>query len=264
MLISDYSELFLPQPIYLVALLITLCVAAFRSPPNCALHRWRWASLALALWSWAFSAPAVASLVLAQLEGPRNSTSRVQAASANRSDNGAVIVLSSGQLWGSDDLRQVRLDEHGWERLYEGVLLWRTVGGRLVFAGGPPARLTDSGDSMASLMSKIARDLGVPNDALATAAASTNTYEELVTAKSLLRDRSGPVWLVTSAVHMPRALAIVQRLGISVHPYPVDFRQLDGPSAWAWLPHNGGPRLFELALHELIGLAVYRLRGWAD
>lgn len=264
MLIADFSELLLPQPIYLVALLIALCVAAFRAAPTRALHRWRWASLALALWAWAFSAPAVASLVLAQLEGPRNSTSRVQPAISNRSDNGAVIVLSSGQLWGSDDRREVRLDEHGWERLYEGVLVWRTVGGRLVFAGGPPAGPNDRGDSMARLMSNIARDLGVPNEALATAASSTNTYEELVAANSLVRDRSGPVWLVTSAVHMPRALAIAQKLGMDVRPYPVDFRQLDAPSAWAWLPHNGGPRLFELALHELIGLAAYRLRGWAD
>ena len=62
---------------------------------------------------------------------------------------------------------------------------------------------------------------------------------------------------------MGLALAVCRSLGLSVTPYPVDFRQIRNPTWLAWLPSNDGPELFVLALHEVMGRLVYRLRGWA-
>jgi uncharacterized SAM-binding protein YcdF (DUF218 family) len=84
-----------------------------------------------------------------------------------------------------------------------------------------------------------------------------------MSALDTLRAHKGTVWLVTSALHMPRSLAIARSLGIKVRAYPCDFRTLEHPTWRAWLPDHGGPLLWYDALHELVGLAWYRLRGWA-
>jgi uncharacterized SAM-binding protein YcdF (DUF218 family) len=72
------------------------------------------------------------------------------------------------------------------------------------------------------------------------------------------------VMLVTSAFHMPRAMACMRAAGVAAIPYPVD-RQ-------AWLAEtltgtfsadfSGNLMLVDLALHEYVGLVYYRLRGW--
>lgn len=250
---SSASEIFLPTTLHLIALLALLALAAFHAAPATRLHRFRAALVAVFVTAWLLASPGAANLLLRTLEGP---PVEQQAAPGAATD---IIVLSSGQLWSDDGTRLIRLDEHGWERLYGGLRLRDRVQGRLVFSGGPDGR---TGDSMAATMRRIAGEFGVPAEAIAASAVGVNTYEELKEAQRLVAP-GARVWLVTSAVHMPRALAVCRALDLMVTPYPVDFRQIRNPGWRAWLPSNGGPELFSLALHEVIGNVVYRLRGWA-
>jgi uncharacterized SAM-binding protein YcdF (DUF218 family) len=61
---------------------------------------------------------------------------------------------------------------------------------------------------------------------------------------------------------MPRAVACFRRAGIEPIPYPVDYNLIrptrEAPSGLAQL------QLVDLALHEWIGLAYYRLAGRID
>ncbi|MDO4905319.1 MAG: ElyC/SanA/YdcF family protein [Lautropia sp.] len=72
------------------------------------------------------------------------------------------------------------------------------------------------------------------------------------------------VVLVTSALHMERTRATARQLGFDPLPIRCDYRQIGSPGWRAWLPNNGAPWRFRLALHETVGLWVYRLRGWAQ
>ena len=66
--------------------------------------------------------------------------------------------------------------------------------------------------------------------------------------------------LVTSAYHMPRAMGLFAKAGFSVRAYPVDYRSLGGGRDWRLNPDPArGLRLFDLAVHEWIGLVAYRL-----
>lgn len=57
-----------------------------------------------------------------------------------------------------------------------------------------------------------------------------STYEEGLLALERLSPRSGETWLlVTSAMHMPRALAVFRTLGWNLTPYPVDYRTAGKP-----------------------------------
>ena len=91
-----------------------------------------------------------------------------------------------------------------------------------------------------------------------------NTYENILFTKALVKPRPREVWLlVTSAIHMPRAMAIARKLDWPMLPWASDYMTA---------PH-GAPVDFDIAgnlsnldfaVHEGIGLLVYRLTGKAS
>ena len=127
----------------------------------------------------------------------------------------------------------------------------------MVFTGGPPG---DPSQSIAAASSRIAQDMGVPVSATVLASEAWNTEQELHAIQLRLKDHGGPIYLVTSAVHMPRALAIAKSVGLPVTPYPVGFRQIAHHSWRTWLPSNSTLERAGAVLHEWVGLWVYRIK----
>ncbi|MCM5680339.1 YdcF family protein [Schlegelella sp. S2-27] len=257
MFINALIELLLPMTFYFVVGLLALTALSFRPRCGPALRRWRPGLLGLTLWAWVCSTPAVGNLLIRHLEGPI----AVAPLAVARDPQALVIVLGSGQMWTPDRTHSVQLDQDGWQRLHEGVELWRRTGGSMLFTGGPPG---DDDRSIAAEMGRVAQRLGVPADAILYSPRSRTTYEDLMQVQAEIHRHRGAVWLVTSAVHMRRATAVAARLGLAVQPYPVAYRQIVNPTWRAWLPHNGGPDRFATALHEIVGLWTYRLRGQAE
>lgn len=70
------------------------------------------------------------------------------------------------------------------------------------------------------------------------------------------------VLLVTSGFHMPRAMACMRTAGVDAIPYAVD-RQTIGRSFVASFSSDFADNIVrtDLALHEIVGLAYYRLTG---
>src|SRR5690606_27632940 len=107
--------------------------------------------------------------------------------------------------------------------------------------------------------------LGVPAEAITTGTTSRNTYENAIEARTMM---SGPpfepVLLVTSAAHMPRALAVFRAAGIPADPAPCDFRSKDNAGDYVldWLPQAGAFAMTSAALREWMGYYVYQWRGW--
>lgn len=89
-----------------------------------------------------------------------------------------------------------------------------------------------------------------------------STYEEALLAIERLDPQPGERWLlVTSALHMPRALGTFATLGWTLVPYPVDYRST--PSR-PWRPLTGvGTRLEALdrVVREWGALWIYRRSG---
>src|SRR5262245_47255579 len=77
-----------------------------------------------------------------------------------------------------------------------------------------------------------------------------NTYENAVLSKATAHPSSGERWLlITSAAHMPRAIATFYRQGFAVDPWPM------------WNLDAYQPRPMPVARHEWLGLAAYWLLG---
>lgn len=106
---------------------------------------------------------------------------------------------------------------------------------------------------------------GVPSSALLTETESINTYENAVYSKLML-DRRGlkTVLLVTSAMHMPRALATLRSAGIDATPAVTDFEAgASGSSTLsAWVASPGALEVTTRVIKEYVAFLVYRYRGW--
>ena len=90
---------------------------------------------------------------------------------------------------------------------------------------------------------------------------STNTYADAVDSAAFPGVNVEQPWLlVTSASHMPRALATFRKVGWNVTPYPVDYRT--GPRIpWTQYSLAEGSTQWRMVLHEYIGIVSYRVEG---
>jgi len=102
---------------------------------------------------------------------------------------------------------------------------------------------------------------GVPSGQIIAEVTARTTREQAIAVAKLVRARElGPIVLVASAIHMPRALGAFRAAGLSVVPSPSATRQIAGlPRYW---PAYDGLRLSREAMYEHAALAYYRWRGW--
>jgi uncharacterized SAM-binding protein YcdF (DUF218 family) len=73
--------------------------------------------------------------------------------------------------------------------------------------------------------------------------------------------------LVTSATHLPRAMAMFKKAGMNPLPAPTDYLAADQPVGMGHvlglIPHAAAGLMIERALHEYLGLFWAKLRGQA-
>ena len=141
-------------------------------------------------------------------------------------------------------------------------LMRRFPNARLVFSGGSAAL---SGDKVteAEIVKRFWREVGLDQGQVVYEDRSRNTYENALFSRELVEPKAGERWLlITSAMHMPRAVGIFRQVGFPITPYPVDYRT-DGRIWSLGLVKSSaqGVSTADLAAHEWIGLLAYRLTG---
>jgi uncharacterized SAM-binding protein YcdF (DUF218 family) len=173
-----------------------------------------------------------------------------------------VIVLGgsteSSYVWEGHD--QPALNSAA-ERLTAALpLLRREPRLLLLYTGGEGEWLAD-GPSEAERARRFYAQQGVPSERLLLESRSRNTHENALFSATLPGvDRTRPWLLITSAWHMPRALGTFKQVGWNVTPWPPDYRTgLATP--WHQYSLSQGAAKWQLALHELVGWAAYRLSG---
>jgi uncharacterized SAM-binding protein YcdF (DUF218 family) len=119
-----------------------------------------------------------------------------------------------------------------------------------------------NGEHYPETMQKILESDGVPAGMIWTEASSRSTRENAFYGVQILKMHGvSRIALVTEAVSMPRAVASFKKLGIEVVPAPSRFIVFKGELSdfipnWQAIDANAD------TLHEYVGLAWYRLRGW--
>lgn len=131
---------------------------------------------------------------------------------------------------------------------------------RLVFTGGTSDLI--GGVPEASAMPVALRAVGFDPGRVDFEGRSRNTHENAVFTYDLVKPKPGETWvLITSAVHMPRAVATFRKTGFSVVPYPVDFQV---KTSGYQLRFDDGFEDLVGPAKEIIGLVAYRILGYSD
>lgn len=120
----------------------------------------------------------------------------------------------------------------------------------LVVSGGPRRR---GRPSAAPVMRELAERLGVARERIVVEERSSRTSENAREVARVLGSDARAVLLVTSALHMRRAVLCFRRHGVDAAPAPV-------PNVPGEDPERA--TIVGQTLHELIGLAYYRFAGW--
>lgn len=130
---------------------------------------------------------------------------------------------------------------------------------RLLLSGGASDLLSSEPATESSLARDLLVSMGLPAERIELEERSRNTCENAAESKRVAQPASSERWLlVTSASHMPRAVACFRAVDFAVVPNPVDYRTR---GADLWRPAASiaaGLTASDLAAHEWIGLIMYR------
>ena len=170
----------------------------------------------------------------------------------------AIVVLGGGieaegkfGRWG--DLNEAS------DRILLGAELWHSKKApRIIVSGGG----TQGPISEAARMRDVLIRLGIPTDAIMLENASLTTQENAKKVAQLTGVSGQHILLVTSSLHMRRALALFTTQGFTVTAAPADHRVHKYPHAIpGWMPTVEHMTTSTAAIHEWVGFWVYDLLG---
>ncbi|UEX77451.1 ElyC/SanA/YdcF family protein [Spiribacter halobius] len=238
----------MPLPLILLGLVLGLGLAALTRWRRCGLAITAAGTLALALLSWW----PVADRVIGPLESAYPALAPEELPEAVP----AVIVLGAGSVWAPELPVTSRLSATAVRRLTEGVRLWRER---------PEARFVVSGWGAerpeAELAAGLLQALGLPAETIHALPRPRNTEAEAMAYAAL--ELPGRPVLVTSAAHMPRAVAAFRAQGIEPIPAPTDHRAVRRGFHFPrdFTPQARDLETSERAWHEYLGRSWAWVRG---
>jgi len=103
----------------------------------------------------------------------------------------------------------------------------------------------------------ILEELGIPKNDIIVHSKPKDTKEEALKTKKLLGTK--PFILVTSAYHMPRAIALFKKEGLNPIAAPASTQRFE--NNYFSIPSGKNLNSTEIALHEYIGILWSKMRG---
>ncbi len=218
--------------------------------------------------SWAFAGAAVAVLAIFSTDPVANAMQRAAERGARRTYRAGIVYDAVIVLGGMVDPAASRASgetemDGGVDRLTRGFELLRAGRARhVLLSGGLVSPQRGDVPEADRLAAKLAL-WGISPDRIVVEASSRNTRENAIQSARIAAARGWrTLLLVTSAMHVPRALGCFHAVGLEPDVLPVDRRARDGRGQ-GWLPRSEALDRSTLALRELAGRAVYWVVGYS-
>jgi len=250
----------LPLPLYPLGLGLVLVAGAIAA---LLIRRVRWAVILLSVAlgeMWFFSTPIVGNQLLLSLE--RRYESRAPATPCS------TIVLLGGAEASMTPPRVFPETNAGGDRILHAARLYqRGIAPRILVTCGNISFLTGDTTPLAYVDSALLAELmAVDPTKIIVETKAKNTHDHPPLVAALLKERGLPleVILVTSALHMPRSVAVFKKYGYIVHPAPTDYRAETGSrmNIFSFIPNANALEESTAAIREYYGLVAYRVLGW--
>lgn len=182
-----------------------------------------------------------------------------------------IHVLGGGGIYDLSLASQERLSGNSLARLSEGVRIYRELkNAKLVFSGYS----STNNVTQAAITKDAAIALGVPEEDILIFEKPTTTEEEAIAYFDNLGKSGAELILVTSDIHMPRAMYLFRKRGLMPIAAPSDhilkwqYKEEDilkskknsiPVSHFWWRSHKGNFDKFYSAMHEYLGLFWARI-----
>ena len=176
-------------------------------------------------------------------------------------DTASAIVVLSGMV------RTIKTKDgfaYEWtdsvDRIFAGIGLFKEnkapflilTGGKLPWSVGKPE---------GEYLREVAMKYGIPKKYILLSENVENTDQEAKAVRKILSTDDPKVILVTSAFHMPRAKKVFEAAGITVIPFPVDFRsRAEKLTFMNFIPSAAAFYTTSSFIREIIGRAYYNLK----
>jgi len=174
------------------------------------------------------------------------------------------IILLGGSFTGSIkalEHHQVGLNGKA-ERVVEALRLLRDNNNTKLLFVANASVLSSDGVSESEQVEKFFENFKVDQKRLIIKKIANNTYQESIAIAEYLKESGGKWILITSALHMPRTIALMQSRDIGdsiIYPYATDFTASSPKFNFNFSFSNIG-RL-DGFIHEIFGLFAYRITG---
>jgi len=169
-----------------------------------------------------------------------------------------IVVLGGGHISDSKLPITSQIGEDTLVRLIEGIRLYQKyAGAKLVLSGGKGSDPVPN----AHIMANLAKELGVNENDILIESKSKDTIDEANFIKPIVKNEK--FILVTSALHMPRSMAMFRKLGMNPIPAPTGHKVKDSQTLnpLLFIPNAGDLLKSEAGLHEYLGMVWSKLKG---
>ncbi len=241
-----YKTFLLPPGIFII-LLLAIGIWLYRRERKAAI-----ALISITAILYILSTPIVGSLLIKSLERQYRPPASVK--------GDVIVMLGGGSFAGTPDIDGAGgLTGSSANRLLTAARIHKETGLPIIISAG---KLYSESGNEANIAKRKLAGLGIPVDKVIAEDKSRNTYENAKYTLKILKTRhfKKPI-LVTSAYHMRRSVMNFKKLGVSVEPYPTDYRSDINPSVHlnSFAPCYDGFANSGMAIREYIGILALAL-----
>jgi uncharacterized SAM-binding protein YcdF (DUF218 family) len=176
-------------------------------------------------------------------------------------EKGVIVVLGGGIIPETPREGSGELSDSAMKRVYEGFLLYKKLQFPIVVTGG---KLLGTEIPEAQIMKEELLKMGVkPNDIYVEPLAKNTKQNAEFTLKLLETDEVQKIYLVTSAIHLTRAMNYFESYtNINIVPVPTDYKISREELKWYdFLPDMRFLEATSSAWHEYLGLVKFKISG---
>ncbi len=246
------TALLAPLPLCLIAILLGLLLLWFTQKKKTGNALILIGIISLTL----FSLPSISNTLLASLENQY--PSQIQYSTTSEIHVGFIVVLGGGHVTDPTIPVTSQVNTATLARVTEGTRLLKTFpNSKLILSGGN----VFSHYPEAETMRAIANIMGVKESTIILDRLSKDTKDQAINIKEIVKD-DGFI-LITSASHMPRAMALFKNQGLTPIPAPTNHnaRKFNAPGPGYYFPNATALRNSERLIHEYLGTMWAKLRG---
>lgn len=150
------------------------------------------------------------------------------------------------------------------DRLLQAILLYKQGKIKKILLSGGEGRILKEGYSEAEITQRYLLQIGIPPHDILIENRSRNTFENAKHTAELLGTYPQKLLLITSAIHMRRAIATFEKQALHCDYFTTDRRSGKRKFVFdhCFVPNIGAMQLLGALIKETVGYCVYWLRGY--